>query len=81
MRFHNLVSDWPHLSVNPGYKNGKSAQSSYAYSRLRSDRSADLRSLRWCGIERLAGGGYMRIAHRVARGKIPDRPPKSYATP
>jgi hypothetical protein len=35
-----------------------------------SGRSADLKSLRWCGIERLAGVGYMRIVHRVTQGKI-----------
>jgi hypothetical protein len=39
--------------------------------KLRCGRSADLKSLRWYGIERLAGvGGYMRIVHRVTRGKI-----------
>ena len=39
--------------------------------KLRSGRSADLKSLRWCaGIERLAGVGYMRIVHRVTQGKI-----------
>jgi hypothetical protein len=38
--------------------------------KLRSDRSADLRSLRWCRISRLAGVGYMRIVHRVTQGKI-----------
>jgi hypothetical protein len=32
---------------------------------LRSDRSADLKSLRWYSTERLAGVGYMRIVHRV----------------
>jgi hypothetical protein len=26
MSFQNLVSDWPYLFVNPGYKNGKSGQ-------------------------------------------------------
>jgi hypothetical protein len=31
-----------------------------SHSKLRSGRSADLRSLRWCSIERLAGVGYMR---------------------
>jgi hypothetical protein len=36
-----------------------------SYIKLRSGRSADLR-----GIERLAGVGYMRIVHRVTRGKI-----------
>ena len=39
-------------------------------SRLRSGRSADLKSLRWYSIERLAGVGYMRIVHRVTQGKI-----------
>jgi hypothetical protein len=39
--------------------------------KLRSGRSADLKSLRSCGIERLAGVGYMRIVHRVTQeGKI-----------
>jgi hypothetical protein len=38
--------------------------------KLRSDRSADLKSLRWCGIRRFAGVGYMRIVHRVTQGKI-----------
>jgi hypothetical protein len=38
--------------------------------KLRSGRSADLRSLRWYSIERLAGVGYMRIVHRVTQGKI-----------
>jgi hypothetical protein len=38
--------------------------------KLRSGRSADLRSLRWYSIERLAGVGYMRIVHRVMQGKI-----------
>jgi hypothetical protein len=32
-------------------------------------RSADLRSLRWYSIKRLAQVGYMRIVHRVTRGK------------
>ena len=38
--------------------------------KLRSGRSADLKSLRWYSIERLAGVGYMRIVHRVTQGKI-----------
>jgi hypothetical protein len=38
--------------------------------KLRSDRSADLKSLRWYSIGRLAGVGYMRIVHRVTQGKI-----------
>jgi hypothetical protein len=33
--------------------------------KLRSGRSVDLKSLRWCSIERLAGVGYMRVVHRV----------------
>jgi hypothetical protein len=38
--------------------------------KLRSGRSADLRSLRWYSIERLAGVGYMRVVHRVTQGKM-----------
>jgi hypothetical protein len=38
--------------------------------KLRSGRSADLKSLRWYSIERLAGVGYMRIVHRVTQVKI-----------
>jgi hypothetical protein len=38
--------------------------------KLRSGRSADLKSLRWYSIERLAGVGYMRIVHRVTQEKI-----------
>jgi hypothetical protein len=38
--------------------------------KLRSGRSADLRSLCWYSIKRLAGVGYMRIVHRVTQGKI-----------
>jgi hypothetical protein len=38
--------------------------------KLRSGRSADLKSLRWYSTERLAGVGYMRIVHRVTQGKI-----------
>jgi hypothetical protein len=41
-----------------------------SHMKLRSDRSADLRSLRWYSIKRLAGAGYMRIAHRVTQGKV-----------
>jgi hypothetical protein len=42
-----------------------------SYIKLRFDRSADLRSLRWySSTERLAGVGYMRIVHRVTRGKV-----------
>jgi hypothetical protein len=39
-------------------------------SKLRSGRSADLKSLRWYSIERMAGVGYMRIVHRVTQGKV-----------
>ena len=39
-------------------------------SKLRSGRSADLKSLRWYSKGRLAGVGYMRIVHRVTQGKI-----------
>ena len=38
--------------------------------KLRSGRSADLKSLRWYSIERVDGVGYMRIVHRVTQGKI-----------
>jgi hypothetical protein len=38
--------------------------------KLRSGRSADLKSLRWYSTGRLAGVGYMRIVHRVTQGKI-----------
>jgi hypothetical protein len=38
--------------------------------KLRSGRSADLKSLRWYSKGRLAGVGYMRIVHRVTQGKI-----------
>jgi hypothetical protein len=42
-----------------------------SHMKLRSDRSTDLRSLRWYSTQRLAPGvGYMRIVHRVAQGKI-----------
>jgi hypothetical protein len=41
-----------------------------SYMKLRSGRSADLKSLRWYGIKRFAGVGYMRIVHRVTQGKI-----------
>jgi hypothetical protein len=41
-----------------------------SHMQLRSGRSADLKSLRWYSIERLAGVGYMRIVHRVTQGKI-----------
>jgi hypothetical protein len=41
-----------------------------SYIKLRSGRSADLRSLRWCSLGRLAGVGYMRIVYRVTRGKV-----------
>jgi hypothetical protein len=42
----------------------------FSNSKLRSGRSADLKSLRWYSIERLDGVGYMRIVHRVTQGKI-----------
>jgi hypothetical protein len=41
-----------------------------SYIELRSGRSADLRSLRWYGLERLAGVGNMQIVYRVTQGKI-----------
>ena len=37
--------------------------------KLRSGRSADLRGLRWCGIERLTGVGYLLSVHLLPRGK------------
>jgi hypothetical protein len=37
--------------------------------KLRSGRSADLRSLRWCSTERLDGVGYLLSAHLLTRGK------------
>ena len=37
--------------------------------KLRSGRSADLKSLRWYSIERLAGVGYLLSAHLLTRGK------------
>jgi hypothetical protein len=37
--------------------------------KLRSGRSADLRSLRWYSIERLAGVGYLLSVHLLTRGK------------
>jgi hypothetical protein len=41
------------------------------HTKLRSGRSADLRSLRWCGIERLAGVGYLLSANLLMRGLRP----------
>jgi hypothetical protein len=37
--------------------------------KLRSGRSADLRGLRWCSIERLTGVGYLLSVHLLPRGK------------
>jgi hypothetical protein len=37
--------------------------------KLRSGRSANLRGLRWCSIERLAGVGHLLSAHLLTHGK------------